>query len=473
MNIFRLDNKLTSIIISKSTQIINLLIGIKALTFFLEPSSLGLYYIILTYIGFYNLVLLNPPSNYLFRNLYDYIGQFILKEKFISYFIYAFSIALISFISLLILSFSNLFEMNITLIFIISLYIFLDCISRNVLNYLLITDDYKSYSIYSLILNLGSLLIALILLFNFKDILFWFIGLVILQLIVSPILIKKLPKQNYNLKIDYHFNTHQIKYITPLFFANIFVWFQSQGFRFLIENNYDIKILGLISVGLFVSNGIFSTLESLMTQYFNPMIYKNMRTNEVYNVIDTLFQKSIIIFSPIIFILVIFKNEIFLTISSTEYFIASSILIYGGVSEVIRISSNILRYYTFKNKKTQFNLYGNIIGSVSFLLCFYLMIYLEYNFIEVVGTSLVVSNFSTFILLLFLLKRTDSLRLALINNKLNLLFLVSIYLIISTANEFLFLKALITILILIYIIYNVNSTLKNVKKYNYTSSRTS
>tara|TARA_B100001939_G_C16938347_1_gene617141 strand:+ start:1407 stop:2828 length:1422 start_codon:yes stop_codon:yes gene_type:complete len=473
MNIFRLDNKLTSIIISKFTQIIHLLIGIKALTFILDPSSLGLYYIILTYIGFYNLVLLNPPSNYLFRNLYDYIRQFKLKEKFISYFIFSFIIALISFITLLIISFSNLFVMNITLIFITSLYIFLDCISRNVLNYLLVTDDYKSYSIYSLILNLGGLLIALILLFNFKEILSWFIGLALFQLIICPILIKKLPKQKYNLKIDYHFNTQQIKYIVPLFFANIFVWFQSQGFRFLIENNYDIKILGLISVGLFVSNGIFSTLESLMTQYFNPIIYKKMSTNEVYNVIDTLFQKSIIIFSPIIFILVIFKNEIFLTISSAEYFIASSILIYGGVSEVIRISSNILRYNTFKNKKTQFNLYGNIIGSVSFLICFYLMIYLEFNFIEVIGISLIASNISTFILLLFLLKRIESLRLVIINNKLNLLFLAFIYLIISTANEFLYLKALATILIIIYIIYNVNSTLNNVKKYNYTSSGTS
>ena len=88
-----------------------------------------------------------------------------------------------------------------------------------------------------------------------------------------------------------------------------------------------------------------------MTQYFNPIIYKKMSSSEVYDVIELLFQNSIIILTPIIFILTIFNDEIFLIVSSTEYFIASSILIYGGISEIIRIVSNVLRYFTFKNKK--------------------------------------------------------------------------------------------------------------------------
>lgn len=473
MNTLKIDNKISSIVISKFSQIIHLLLGIKALTFFLDPSSLGIYYIILTYVGFYNLILLNPPSNYLFRNLYEYINLSRLKENFFNFFIYAFFIALLSFFLLLIISVSNIIQMNIYLILTISVFIYLDCITRNMLNYLLVIDDYKYYGIYSLILNLGSLCVALVLLISFKDLLYWFLGLTLFQLIIVPLLINKLPKEKYNFKINNYFDSVQIKYITPLFLANIFIWFQSQGFRFLIENNYDLKILGLISVGLFVSNGIFATLESLMTQYFNPIIYKKMSSSEVYDVIELLFQNSIIILTPIIFILTIFNDEIFLIVSSTEYFIASSILIYGGISEIIRIASNVLRYFTFKNKKTQLNLYGNIIGSISFLIAFFSMISFEYNFIKVVGFSLVISNLSTFILLIFSLKRFNSLVLIIMNNKLNILYLIFIFLMITRINDFLFSKILITVLIIVYIIYNVNSTILNVKKYNNTSSRPS
>ena len=156
-----------------------------------------------------------------------------------------------------------------------------------------------------------------------------------------------------------------------------------------------------------------------------------------------------------------------------SYFIASSILIYGGISEIIRIASNVLRYFTFKNKKTQLNLYGNIIGSISFLIAFFSMISFEYNFIKVVGFSLVISNLSTFILLIFSLKRFNSLVLIIMNNKLNILYLIFIFLMITRINDFLFSKILITVLIIVYIIYNVNSTILNVKKYNNTSSRPS
>jgi hypothetical protein len=101
------------------------------------------------------------------------------------------------------------------------------------------------------------------------------------------------------------------------------------------------------------------------------------------------------------------------------------------------------------------------------------MISFEYNFIKVVGFSLVISNLSTFILLIFSLKRFNSLVLIIMNNKLNILYLIFIFLMITRINDFLFSKILITVLIIVYIIYNVNSTILNVKKYNNTSSRPS
>ncbi|HBD1852781.1 TPA: O128 family O-antigen flippase, partial [Escherichia coli] len=81
---------------------------------------------------------------------------------------------------------------------------------------------------------------------------------------------KSIPK-SINVSIKEVFN-----FCCPIMITTLFIWFQSSGYRFAVEQMFGLKFLGILAVCFAVSGQIMSVIESLVTQIFQPTLFKHM-----------------------------------------------------------------------------------------------------------------------------------------------------------------------------------------------------
>jgi hypothetical protein len=82
------------------------------------------------------------------------------------------------------------------------------------------------------------------------------------------------------IKIKNELNRSRLKEILsftiPISLTACLMWGQHLGYRFIVDYNYSAKILGYMGVGLAIANSIFSSIEAIAMQYFNPIFFKKI-----------------------------------------------------------------------------------------------------------------------------------------------------------------------------------------------------
>lgn len=262
--------------------------SLRVITEMFSPAEYGFYTILIVFQVFCGLFLINPFGQYLNRNTHEWHESGCLNEKLLSYNYYVLFFSVIGALSVFAWS---LITASITSPFLSALVIF-TVVYTGTWNVTLIPllnmlAYRKSAVVCSIITSFLALLFSSQLTRIFGSAFSWLFGQSIAFLVGSIVafFIYKHYQKNKNATSHGDKTTNQNSFITmkglklyvaPLAFSTMLLWFQSSGYRFVIERTYGLELLGLLAVGLGLANQLFGVAESLLMQILNPVFYRRI-----------------------------------------------------------------------------------------------------------------------------------------------------------------------------------------------------
>jgi len=269
----------------KVLQVIVALASIKLLTVMLSQKEVGNYYLLLSVLSLFNFSFLNPLSQYYGRHLIHWrANENILNATIIILILRMVAIILsvsAAFFIFYFFEYEKHYEIENFLFFIfLSLVAGVHGVLLSAVNNL---GDRISFTIYGVLtLAVGLLFSVFMILFNNASGMGWLYGVAISQLIFSVFLYRLVVKNNsFSLKVIIgSFRKTYVKkvffFVVPVAVTLFFQWGQSQSYRFIVESKYSIEALAFIGVGLAISAALFGVIESLATQYYNPLYLRKI-----------------------------------------------------------------------------------------------------------------------------------------------------------------------------------------------------
>jgi O-antigen/teichoic acid export membrane protein len=281
-----MNKDLVIIIIGRVLQIIIMLVSVRLLTTFLTPQEIGNYYIILAFLAFFNLVLLNPPGMYFSRHLLQWQKSKNLLNALIIFIGWMIVTAIIAIpISIAIyywLGYETKFDLDLFLIYIV-LAILISTLHRNVTggcNTLGFRKEFVIYLIITLILGLA--FSVTLVLYYLHSAFGWLFGPVLAELLMLYMVFRFfVQKSALSLeKIRVTLTKERMKkvlvFAVPIGATTFLMWGQNTAYRFIVDYKYSAEVLGYIAVGLGVSTAVFGALENIAMQYFSPIFLKKI-----------------------------------------------------------------------------------------------------------------------------------------------------------------------------------------------------
>jgi O-antigen/teichoic acid export membrane protein len=281
-----MNKDLIILVTGRVMQIVIMLVSVRLLTSFLTPEEVGNYYIILAYLAFFNLVLLNPFGMYFTRHLLHWQKNHNLLNALFVFIIWIILVSIISIpISIVLhgwLGYESKFGLAFFVVY-IAVAIFISTTHRNVIggtNTLGYRKEFVVYLISTLLL--GLFFSVGIVYFYYHHALGWLYGIIISETMMLVPIVKFFIQNNRlsTQKIKQRLSKEKIKTILlfslPIGLTTFLFWGQTIAYRFIIDYKYSTEVLGFIAVGLGVSSAVFSAIESISMQYFNPIFLKKI-----------------------------------------------------------------------------------------------------------------------------------------------------------------------------------------------------
>jgi len=372
-----MNKDLVIIILGRVLQTVIMLASIRLLTTYLSPKEVGNYYSILSILTFFNLVLLNPPGMYFSRNLlkwkisgdlFNVLSVFIIWMLFVSILSVPISIYFYN-----VLEYNQRFDLNLFLIYMFFA-IFISTIHRNVL-YGTNTLGFRKEFVYYLLITLitGLLFSIYIVLYHNDSALGWLIGIVISEFLILPIIFNFFLQKN---RLDFRkirtfFSKKRIKillsFTIPIGVTTFLMWGQIAAYRFIIDYKYSVEVLAYIAVGISVSSAVFTSIESISMQYFNPIFLKKIlnATKKERTIAWNNIAKQVV---PIYILTVFFTismAEVLINILVDNKFHDSYIYTMIGVGiDFFRVMSNLLNNVAQSEYKTKSTVKPYLVGFI-------------------------------------------------------------------------------------------------------------
>ncbi|WP_434428990.1 lipopolysaccharide biosynthesis protein [Aeromonas veronii] len=264
--------------------------SLRVITEMFSPAEYGFYTILIVFQVFCGLFLINPFGQYLNRNTHEWYECGCLNEKLLSYNYYILFFSVIGALSVFWWSFfSSTITSSFLAAFAIFAIVYTGTWNATLIPLLNMLTYRKSAVICSIITSSLALLLSSLLARIFGSAFSWLLGQSIALLVGSMVafFIYKRHLKNKNATNHGDKTTHESSFITmrglklyvaPLAFSTMLLWFQSSGYRFVIERIYGLELLGLLAVGFGLANQLFGVAESLLMQILNPVFYRRIST---------------------------------------------------------------------------------------------------------------------------------------------------------------------------------------------------
>ncbi|KJF99855.1 hypothetical protein UB34_00015 [Photobacterium leiognathi] len=157
------------------------------------------------------------------------------------------------------------------------------------------------------------------------------------------------------------------------------MWYLSSGYRIEVEKQYGLVFLASLGVGLAVSNQIFNIIESLLTQYFIPTLYRNIegkdKIGRAFEFNRYLYLMLPIYFSIALVTTVAIKNLLPFVVGD-KYYSVYVFSFFGIWIEFSRVTSNIFSVVSQIENKTNYFVPSYIISA----LCLFIGLnFFDYN----------------------------------------------------------------------------------------------
>lgn len=340
--------------IGRVIQVFISLASIKILTTMLNEQEVGNYYLLLTILTLLNFAFFNPIG--------QFYGRYIIKWNESNDLLNATNVLLILRINAILISLIvsfiiyNIFEYNIYYeLSDFLLFIFVSLLASGcgvLLNTVNILGNRIKFTLYVLFTStLGLFLSICIVLFLEKSSMGWLYGLMIAQMISFCLLYNSIRANNVldfqRMKLAFN-KDYIIKtalFIMPVTITLFLQWGQNQSYRFIIESKYSLEVLAFIGVGFGVSSAIFSAVESLAAQIYNPVYLKKI-TNASKNDRTCAWNNLASYILPIYLILTLYvivcSPYLIRVLTAEKFYDASIYVVFGAVIEFLRVTTNLI-----------------------------------------------------------------------------------------------------------------------------------
>ncbi len=372
-----MNKELIIIVVGRILQIIIMLLSIRIMTTLLSPKEVGNYYIVTTILAFFNLVFLNPPGMYFSRHLLHWQRS---ENLFNALMVFFFIICLVSIVSVPLtvgvyefFHYSDKFSLY-SLVTFILIAIIVSTLHRNILygsNILGFRMEFVKYLILTLTIGLF-ISVSLVYLYESRAII-WLFGTIFSEMFMLFFIMKFFIKKNsFNFeKIKVTLTKEKVKKILifslPIGLTTFLMWGQNTAYRFIVDYRYSAELLGYIAVGLGISSAVFSSLESIAMQYYNPIFLKNIldaskeQRAEAWNKM----AKQIVPIYIVAAFFTITMSEVLVNILLNEKFHNSYIYTMFGVGiEFFRVMTNLLSNVSQSEYRTVSTIKPYFIGFV-------------------------------------------------------------------------------------------------------------
>lgn len=378
-----LKNDLFIIIFGRFLQIIVMLISLRLSTNYLPPKEMGMMYLIFALTGFFGYVFAGPFGHYINRTTHNWHEQKILHSKLniISMIVIIQIILFAIFLNLL--SYFDILDSinNMYVFLLIMLYILFHTWNQIVIPMLNILEYRKIFVFFTLLTSLISLIFSyLFIVFMGNKAVFWILGQILgyafIGILATFYLRRVIPNDLKTVTITDVLSWINVKsklvFIVPLIIVAICISMQTQVYRIILEYNIGLEWLGYFGVGITVAMAIGSSFESVVMQYFYPIIYKSMNNQEGFQEIkNRIISKTIAIYLLMAIFTTYFSQHILAILVDDKYHGVFLFLIFGIWVEFFRISSGILSLNTHYAHKTYLLIVPNLIAGVFVMIGIY------------------------------------------------------------------------------------------------------
>ena len=393
-------------------------LAIRLLTTFLSKDEVGNYYLILSIIGFINLVILNPIGMYYARTVLEYkkIGK--LYE---SAFLMFLSFILVGFISIpflfIVYDYLELNKYFNEILFII--YIFLAVVVstslRNIISLFNALGRRAVFTRVNILSSVSGLLFSLFFIYIFqKNSISWLYGVILSEIIFLTILFFSYSsiRLNYkNISISLNRLKPIINFMYPIAIITFTIWIQSMSYRIVIDRSFTSADLAIAALGFSIPAMIFSSVENFGSIYFNNRILNNLLDSskkireQTWNDISSL----MFFFYVLTFVFIIcFSHPTIMIVAGENYIDSKKFIVLGAIIEFMRVIINQLNKISHFEKKTKNNILPFILGGVITLMFF---IFFQFSRIEDIYYVLILSQVVILILSYFLMNRLIDIRI--------------------------------------------------------------
>ncbi|OUR82261.1 hypothetical protein A9Q75_05960 [Colwellia psychrerythraea] len=205
----------------------------------------------------------------------------------------------------------------------------------------------------------------------------WLYGAITAQLsLMIPLYMFLIRKSSFSLEVVLGaLSTKKVKdvlvFIGPLSVMLCLQWGQNLSYRFAVEAKYSIELLGSIGVGFATATAIFTAIDNVSTQFFNPIYYKKLMGADKRQRIKIWQDYALILISIYLITLIfIISTAPFLlnVLVADKYHDVYLFVIGGALIEFFRLCCNVVymisqsEYNTKKNVGPYF--YGVLVLSI-------------------------------------------------------------------------------------------------------------
>ncbi|CNJ77306.1 Uncharacterised protein [Yersinia intermedia] len=365
-------------------QVLVVLLTLRVSTTVLPKSELGTIYYLITLHTFYSLFFINPVGQYFNRNTIYWYNKGDIIFCFKRQFFYITSIAITAIITLNLIKYFGVINLSGKTLLVIGMLIVSQSTNQTIIPLINMIGKREAFVSLNLLTAILSLFLSFCMIYYFEEKAeYWLSGMIISNILVSLFAFKYLSmiskrtmpisdaRKNLIHELSLLFKV--IKFSVPIGIATLFMWYLNSGYRIQVENHYGLVYLALIGVGLSISNQVFNIVESVLTQYMIPGLYKSIEgaNKDEVRIIYSNYLNSIIPIYLAVAIFLSFSIKNLLPFLVNESFSTGyAIIIFGAWIEFTRVVTNALALASQIERKTGSFIPAYLLGATSLIASF-------------------------------------------------------------------------------------------------------
>jgi O-antigen/teichoic acid export membrane protein len=371
-----INRELSILISGRLLQIIIGLVAIKMSTKLLQADELGNFFLLVSIVGFFSFLMVNPIGQYINRRTHDWHKQKKLLNAFYLYNYYLIFITLLSIVIVYFLQYLNIgSNINFSLfLIIVPVYIYFHSWNQTIIPMINLLEGRVAFVLFTVASQLLFLIISylLVTLVDEKGVL-WFFGQAIAFGIVGVIsLVYFIKKLHISLDIKaahQYVNNRSVRNIlnfsAPLSISVLFLWLQSQSYGIIIEKNIGSEFLGYFGAGMAIAFAISSAFEAVVMQYLYPKMYQSMSDDDKFSrMISEISNLILPVYLYLAIFVTIFAINIVTILIDEKYYSSYVFVIFGIWVAFFRMSSNIISNIAHSKMKTKKLILPSAVGAV-------------------------------------------------------------------------------------------------------------